>query len=82
MWLAGGGYRKPGTLAGGSFSVNTGIHLLGVILAILRPFSAKKKCAGVPEAVWGWFEVVSSGHGACAPSAHFFVLKIAQNISK
>ena len=53
----------------------------GSFLAIFRPFLPKKKCAGVPEAFWGWIEVVASGHGVCTPSAHFFALKIAQNIS-
>ena len=42
-------------------------------LAILRPFLAEKKVAGAPEAFWGLFEVVASGHGPCAPSAHFFL---------
>ena len=45
-------------------------------------FVGKKKCAGVPEAFWGWFEVVASGQGACAHSAPFVALKIARNISK
>ena len=51
------------------------LTVFGRFWPFLGRFWPKKKCAAVPEAFWGWFEVVASGHGAVRTLRALFFAK-------